>query len=271
MPHRFPHSSSNRCSRLFGWALTLGISTLFVSSLFGVEQWNYTGVVTGKVVRGGKPLANAQVTLEDESKRQYEPVLTDKTGVYVLSGVKPGKYKLLVWLPGMEPNSLDIVAGPDVTNAPDFALQGEATTPIPVAKLTPPSTAAKTITAEEAREFVRNFWKAREEGNLEVVMDAFAPEVNYYTDGVKDRNAIRKDQKAYSNTYTRITFELGAIDVINRKGENSDSIQVRFPFRYNGSRKTKDVSGSSTETWVLRKKDGKLQIVDCKAQVVRDT
>jgi hypothetical protein len=218
----------------------------------------------------GQPLANAQVTLEDESGKQYEPVSTDQAGTYALNGVKPGNYKLLVWLPGIEPSKIDVVAGPDITSIQDIEFKGKPITPFASPTVTPVPTAASEITAEEARAFVRNFWTAREKGNLESLMAAFAPQVNYYEDNIRDRNFIRKDQNNYLKAFDHRVFQLGAIDVIKGESDASDQVRVRFSFRYKVSGKKQSLSGKSTEMWVLRKSGGKLEVVDSKGQVIRD-
>ena len=251
--------------------LALGMSLSLGSA--ATSKSDYGGIVRGRIAQAGEPQPNIKVTLEDELEQQYEPVFTNRDGVFVLTGVKPGKYKLLVWPPGGEPSKTDIIAGADITDLQPIELTGKIEASTVSLSPTHPPVSANSVTSEKAREFIRNFWAARQTGDLDRVMTAYAPRVDYYDEGVLDRDAIRKDQTNYLRYYTQRKFDVGAIDII--KGEttsndnNPGTIRVRFSFRYRVSGK-KQRSGSSVEDWLLGKADGDLQILDCKAKVMHD-
>jgi hypothetical protein len=230
----------------------------------------YGGIVRGKIVQTGQPLPNIKVTLQDEFEQQYEPVLTNRDGVFVLTGVAPGKYKLLVWPPGGQPRKSEVIAGPEVTDIPTIDLTGAIELAVASPSPTGLPVSPGSISSDEARRFVKSFWAARERGDLDGLMAAFGPEVDYYEDGVLDQAAIRDDQKTYLRSYTQRTFDLGAIDVIKGESANSDATQVRFSFRYHVSGGKKVKSGSSSEVWLLRRMNDKAKIVDCKEKVLRD-
>jgi hypothetical protein len=117
---------------------------------------------------------------------------------------------------------------------------------------------------------VKSFWAARQEGDLQALMGAYASHVDYYSSGVLDQDAILKDQKNYLNYYTGRRYEVGAIDII--KGDDKggpDTVRVRFSFRYRLSGK-KEASGTSSQIWLLGKTNNRLQILDCKENIIRD-
>ena len=229
----------------------------------------YGGIVRGKIVRAGEPLPSIKVTLQDEFEQQYEPVFTNRDGVFILTGVAPGKYKLVVWPPGSQPRKSDVIVEPKITDIPVIDLTGAIELAIASPSSTGTPVSPDSISSDEARRLVKSFWAAREKGDLNGLMAAFAPQVDYYDDGLLDQQAIRNDQNKYLHYYTQRTFELGAIDVIKGEPANTEAARVRFSFRYHLSGK-KPKSGSSSEVWLLRKIDAKLKIVDCKQKVSRD-
>lgn len=256
--------------------LVLGaVSAYFILAASAAEQSDYDGIVRGRIVREGKPVSNIKVTLENELRQQYEPALTDITGTFVLSAVKPGKYTVVVGAPGSQPNGPEVIAGPDITEVPPIELTGVMDTPSASFTLEPSPAVAGSVTPAEARAFVKSYLTAHERGELDRLLAAFAQEVDYYQHGVKDKGFILKDQRNYLNRYTNRTYELGAIDILKAgkddesNGKPRDVVRVRFSFRYKLSGKNQ-ASGSSIEDWILQKRDGKLQIVDCKYKVFRD-
>ncbi|MFN2540930.1 MAG: carboxypeptidase-like regulatory domain-containing protein [Chthoniobacterales bacterium] len=236
----------------------------------------YGGVVRGKIVRAGEPVANIAVTLQDESGQQYAPVFTDRSGMFVVTGVKAGKHKILL---GRGDNALatEIIAGPDLTNVSPIELNDTAVAPKASFALTQAPLSPNAITTEEARAFVRDHMATTAKGNLDGVMETYAPQVDYYEHGVRDREFILKDQQKYLSRYSTRTYEVGAIDVIRsdvtgqRPNPEADSVKVSFSFRYKLSAPGKpEKSGTASELWVLQKVNGRLQIVACKENVTKD-
>lgn len=236
----------------------------------------YGGVVRGKIVRAGEPVANIAVTLQDESGQQYAPVFTDRSGMFVVTGVKAGKHKILLGR-GEDASATEVMAGPDLTNVSPIELNDTAVAPKASFALTQTPLSPNAITTEEARAFIRDHMAATAKGNLDGVMETYAPQVDYYDNGMRDREFILKDQQKYLSRYSQRTYEVGAIDVIRsdvagqRPNPEVASVKVSFSFRYKLAAPGKpEKSGTASELWVLQKVNGRLQILACKENVMKD-
>jgi hypothetical protein len=231
----------------------------------------YAAVVRGKIVQNGEAVPNMQVALEDLSGEQYPPVFTDRGGMFVFTGIKPGPYKVVVSR-GRQATKTDIIANGDLTNVPPIEISGNVNSTTSTLQKTPSPLAPGSVTAEEARTFVRRHIAATENGDLEAVMATYAPQVDYYNEGVKNRDYIRKSHKSYIDRYAHRKFSLGAIDIIrDDSSESSNTVRVRFPFRWTVSAAGKgQKTGTALELWIIRKDGDQLQITDCKENVIRD-
>lgn len=231
----------------------------------------YGAVVRGKIVQDGEAVPNMQVALEDLSGQQYPSVFTDRGGMFVFTGITPGKYKVVVGR-GSQAAKTNIVANEGLTNVPPIEISRDVTSTTSRFKITPSSLAPGSVSTEEARAFVRRHMAATENGDLDAVMATYAPEVDYYDEGVKSRDYIRKSQKTYIDRYPQRKFMLGAIDIIREDAsESSNTVLVRFPFRYTLSVAGKgNKTGNGSQLWIIRKDGDQLHIIDCKENVIRD-
>jgi len=242
-----------------------------IGALYG--QSDYGGIVRGQIRQDGAPVANVKVTLEDENRQQYEPVFTNQVGVYVLTGVKPGNYTLLVWPRTGPVLTFRVIANPDLTDVNPIELPQLSGAETPPVRERPQSPSGP-ISPDEARAFVKNFWEARTRGDLTTLMASFFDRVDYYQYGVLELDAIETDQRNYLSAYSQRRFDIQAIDVIQGDERVNSKygpagILVRFSFRYLVSGQ-KQHSGVSVERWVLVKQNTAIKIIDCKAVVMRD-
>src|SRR5262249_26666161 len=87
----------------------------------------------------------------------------------------------------------------------------------------------------------------------------FADRVQYYDQGVLNRERIRKDLQSYAARWPKRQFWLdGDITV---EPQNANRVQVTFPLRYELRNGAKDSSGKINKTLVLAPAGDDLQIV----------
>src|SRR5580700_5453043 len=85
------------CSRVIAWTLL----TLLCSLPLGAQS-TYTGKLSGEVTDpSGAVIAGAKVTLTDQATSEETSVTTDSKGVYVLTGLRPATYTILVEAPDL--------------------------------------------------------------------------------------------------------------------------------------------------------------------------
>jgi hypothetical protein len=128
---------------------------------------------------------------------------------------------------------------------------------------TPPATAASSpasdISEERLRDYVGAFVLAGLDPNVGSEADFFADRVQYYDQGVKDREKIRGDLKRYDSRWPGRKFWLaGDIKV---EPQNGNRVRVTFPLRYELRNGAKHSSGKIDKTLVLELVGDDQQIV----------
>jgi hypothetical protein len=103
-------------------------------------------------------------------------------------------------------------------------------------------------------------------------MATYAPQVDYYNDGVKNRDYIHTSQKSYIDRHEHRKFTLGAIDIIrDDTSESNNTVRVRFSFRYKVSVVgQRDKTGNGSDLWIIRRDGDQMHIIDCKETVRPD-
>lgn len=128
---------------------------------------------------------------------------------------------------------------------------------------TPPTTAAgfsaADISTERVRDYVGAFVLAGLDPNVGSEADFFADRVQYYDEGMKDREKIRKDLQRYDSRWPGRKFWLaGDIKV---EPQNGNRVRVTFPLRYELRNGAKHSSGKINKTLVLTPAGNDLEIV----------
>jgi hypothetical protein len=115
------------------------------------------------------------------------------------------------------------------------------------------------ISEERLRDYVGAFVLAGLDPNVAAEADFFADRVQYYDQGMKDREKIRADLKRYDSRWPGRKFWLaGDISVEPRSDER---VRVTFPLRYELRNGAKHASGKVAKTLVLEQAGDDLQIV----------
>lgn len=129
----------------------------------------------------------------------------------------------------------------------------------------PPATISDTgssgagISTERLRDYVGAFVLAGLDPHVGSETDFFADRVQYYDEGMMNREKIRKDLQRYAARWPKRQFWLdGDITV---EPQNANRVQVTFPLRYDLRNGAKHSSGKVNKTLVLESAGDDLQIV----------
>jgi Putative peptidoglycan binding domain len=130
---------------------------------------------------------------------------------------------------------------------------------------TPPDTDRETgssaagISTERLRDYVGAFVLAGLDPRVGSETDFFADRVQYYDEGVLDREKIRKDLQRYAERWPERRFWLDGD--ITTEPQNENRVRVMFPLRYELRNGAKHSSGKINKTLVLEPAGDDLQIV----------
>jgi peptidoglycan hydrolase-like protein with peptidoglycan-binding domain len=115
------------------------------------------------------------------------------------------------------------------------------------------------LSRERLRDYVAAFVLAGLDPRIGSELDFFADQVNYYGDGLKDREKIRADLQRYANQWPQRRFWLaGQVDV---RPQPDSRIRVTFPLRFDLRNGAKHSSGTVRKTLLLEVRGEDLAIV----------
>jgi peptidoglycan hydrolase-like protein with peptidoglycan-binding domain len=157
--------------------------------------------------------------------------------------------------PDAEPPRAPVTSAQSSPAATDATIQPE-TQPIGS-----PSTESSTtnISMERLRDYVGAFVLAGLDPQVGAEAAFFADRVQYYDDGVMDREKIRQDLERYNARWPKRRFWLaGDISV---EPQSDKRVRVTFPLKYELRKGAKHASGKVSKTLVLAPAGDDLQIV----------
>ena len=123
----------------------------------------------------------------------------------------------------------------------------------------PPADSAAGISTERLRDYVAAFVLAGLDKNVAAETEFFADRVEYYDQGIMDRDKIREDLKRYDERWPERHFWVAG--TINVEPQNDSRVRVTFPLGFklrNGSRL---MTGKVDKTLLLEPVGDDLQIV----------
>jgi hypothetical protein len=138
-----------------------------------------------------------------------------------------------------------------------------ADTPKPASVL--PATASDTdassqkFSPEGLRDYVAAFVLAGLDKNVGAEVEFFADRVEYYDEGVKNREKIREDLKRYDDRWPERHFWVAG--AINIEPQSENRVRVTFPLGFKLRNGGKQSSGKTNKTLVLEPAGDDLQIV----------
>jgi hypothetical protein len=116
-----------------------------------------------------------------------------------------------------------------------------------------------TLSRERLRDYVGAFVLAGLDPRVGAELEFFADRVDYYGDGVVDRERIRRDLRSYNEKWPQRRFWLaGDVQV---QPQPDSRIRVTFPLRYELQNAGKRSSGKIRKTLLLEVTSDDLQIV----------
>ena len=146
----------------------------------------------------------------------------------------------------------------------------QATPPTPA----PPPDAAPgenyqtfTLSRERLRDYVGAFVLAGLDPQVGAELEFFGDRVNYYGDGLVDREKIRRDLLAYDRRWPQRRFWLAG--QVNVEPQADSRLRVSFPLRYELQKGGKRSSGKIRKTLLLEVMADDLQIVAVNEQKMR--
>jgi peptidoglycan hydrolase-like protein with peptidoglycan-binding domain len=132
----------------------------------------------------------------------------------------------------------------------------EATQPVSA----PPATgSADEFSADRLRDYVAAFVLAGLDKNVGAEAEFFADDVNYYDQGVMDREKIRADLRRYDERWPERHFWVAG--KINVEPQSENRVRVTFPLGFKLRNGNKQSSGKVDKTLVLEPAGDDLQIV----------
>jgi hypothetical protein len=121
------------------------------------------------------------------------------------------------------------------------------------------NSSAPNVSADRLRDYVAAFVLAGLDPHVGSEVDFFANRVRYYDDGIKDRDAIRKDLQSYNARWPHRTFWLpGDIKV---EPQSDNRLRVTFPLKFELTNGSKHSSGQVEKSLVLETAGDDFQIV----------
>ena len=169
---------------------------------------------------------------------------------------------------GMPPQSMPAATAPSMQSAESSAQEsppsgasiasddGKSASPPPA---TVDNSPASDISEERLRDYVGAFVLAGLDPQVSAEAAFFADRVQYYNEGMKDREKIRADLKRYDSRWPGRKFWLaGDITVEHQSGNR---VQVTFPLRYELRNGAKRLSGKVDKTLILEPAGYSLAIV----------
>ena len=157
--------------------------------------------------------------------------------------------------------------------APAAAASSESAQPAPAAPATaqtsaettepasaqPATGSADEFSTERLRDYVAAFVLAGLDKNVGAEVEFFADRVEYYDEGVTNREKIREDLKRYDDRWPERHFWVAG--AINIEPQSESRVRVTFPLGFKLRNGNKQSSGKVNKTLLLERAGDDLQIV----------
>jgi peptidoglycan hydrolase-like protein with peptidoglycan-binding domain len=157
------------------------------------------------------------------------------------------------------PGTQSVESSPQKSPAPGSQVSSENEGPASTPPATVASSRASDFSEERLRDYVGAFVLAGLDPQVGAEAAFFADRVEYYNEGMKDREKIREDLKRYDSRWPGRKFWLaGDVSV---EPQSDKRVRVTFPLRYELRNGAKHSSGKVDKTLVLERAGDDLQIV----------
>jgi hypothetical protein len=207
----------------------------------------------GKIVINTVP-AGASVVL-DGANQGLSPL--------IINNVIPTNHLIQLTLTGYEPLSLvaDVKSGGSV----DFGtITMAAVTPAPTATPPPPTFSARSPAStiyQDVKDFVRSHMQKTVNNDLESIVSDYSERVDYYTDGIVNRNFIRADRQKFVQSWPDFSIQfISDVQVTDTGDTNVKIATFNYNFIAKNSARGKRSAGSASDTWTIVNTSSGLQI-----------
>jgi peptidoglycan hydrolase-like protein with peptidoglycan-binding domain len=196
---------------------------------------------------GANPAVTTTASDRAKSSETWRRLRTGERQTPNNAGVTPS--------PGVERSQARVESAQSSSGSGDATIQPE-TQPISAPS---PKRSTANISTERLRDYVGAFVLAGLDPHVGSETDFFADRVNYYDQGVFDREKIRKDLRRYATRWPDRRFWLdGDITVEPQTGNR---VRITFPLSYDLHNAAKRSSGKINKTLVLEPAGNDLEIV----------
>jgi N-acetylmuramoyl-L-alanine amidase len=116
------------------------------------------------------------------------------------------------------------------------------------------------ISSSEATKFVKEYYAALSRSDVSNVVAKFAESVDYGRDGQRDRAYIEKDLHDYVKRWPVLNLKPEVV-AVSPKDDGSAALSFNLVYSVANESNKKSLSGHSTNTWIVRRVNGEIQIV----------
>jgi hypothetical protein len=138
---------------------------------------------------------------------------------------------------------------------------------VPAAGVSATSSSTAGISTDRLRDYVAAFVLAGLDRNVGAETEFFADRVQYYDQGIMDRENIREDLKRYDERWPERHFWIAG--AINVEPQSDNRVRVTFPLGFRLRNANKTLNGKIEKTLVLEPAGDDLQIVAVNEQKSR--
>jgi len=138
---------------------------------------------------------------------------------------------------------------------------------VPAAGVSATSSSTAGISTDRLRDYVAAFVLAGLDRNVGAETEFFADRVQYYDQGIMDRENIREDLKRYDERWPERHFWIAG--AINVEPQSDNRVRVTFPLGFRLRNANKTLNGKIEKTLVLEPAGDDFQIVAVNEQKSR--
>lgn len=131
----------------------------------------------------------------------------------------------------------------------------------------PTASRSASISRDEVASFIQRVLRLNESKDLNLVIECYADQVNYYDRGVVDRAYIKRDMGYYFKNWGRISAILEG-DVVLIVTDQPDVRITKFVSQYEVENAKKSIRGKVENVWWLQRVNGSLKIIDQKQKIL---
>jgi len=125
------------------------------------------------------------------------------------------------------------------------------------------------ISVSELENFVQKYLNTTNQCNVSKILYLYDDYVNYFDEGMVNKDFIRKDKENYCHRWPIVQNSLkGQIIVQDLSDESKKSVTFHIDFYVHNSERSISVSGTARNSWIIRKAKSELKIIDEKQKVL---